>query len=72
MQQIRNILYNIIMNPINITELTKKGTKTKAFHTRFNPILWDLFKKLCEEEGTKPTHKLEQLMIEELKRKGKL
>ncbi len=60
------------MTKIDIKQLTKKGTKTKAFHTRFNPILFNLFKQLCKEEGLKPTHKLEQMIIKELQKKGKL
>ena len=44
--------------------------KTKKFTTTFNPVLWELFVQEVEKEGKKPTHKLENFILEYLEEKG--
>lgn len=51
-------------------ELT--SNKTQKIGMKFNPELWALFKKTCEEEGIKSTIKIKIWILDYLDEKNKL
>ncbi len=53
-----------------ILELTKK--KDKKVTMQFNKKLWEMFAQACEEEGKKPTQKIEEFILKYLEDRGKL
>lgn len=46
--------------------------KTKKVTLAFNPDLYGLFMEEADKENKKPLHKLEDLMVEYLKKKGRI
>ena len=44
--------------------------KTKRINLALNPKLWDLLEQQAKAEGMSPTHKLEDLIINDLDRSG--
>lgn len=53
-----------------ILELT--SNKTKRTTLMFNSELWELFKKACEEDKTKPTPQIEKWILNYLDNKNLL
>ena len=53
-----------------ILELT--SNKTKRTTLMFNPELWELFKKACEQDNTKPTSQIEKWILNYLDNKDML
>ena len=53
-----------------ILELTSNKTKRTTF--MFNSELWELFKKACEQDKTKPTTQIEKWILNYLDNKNLL
>ena len=46
--------------------------KERNAHLLVNPVLWELFRMTCREEGVSANHKISELVLEYLEEKGVL
>ena len=63
-------VYHRYMNIDLIHRLTKN--KDKRVTMMFNNDLWEMFRKACEEDKSKPTQEFERFMLKFLENKGVL
>lgn len=52
--------------------LSLTSNKTKRTTLMFNPELWELFKKACEEDKIKPTPQIEKWILNYIESKNLL
>ena len=62
--------YYLTMDINKIRQLT--SNKDKRVTMMFNDELWNMFKKACDEQGTKPTPMFENFILSYLEEKGLL